>query len=209
VELATGLPPLYRPDADTPLPGKRSGPVIDTLAEKPPKAGNAAVRILSASDAGRDRLALAEVLADCVTGGASVSFMWPFTIDDAHRWWGGVIEEVAAGTTVLFGAYLDGRLVGTVQLGLDVPPNQPHRGDVRKLLVHRMARGRGIGAALMTALEAEAVRRGLSLLTLDTASGDAERLYRRLGWTAAGIIPRYALWPGGRFCDTTIFWKAL
>jgi GNAT superfamily N-acetyltransferase len=120
-----------------------------------------------------------------------------------------VIESVAADKTVLFAAYLGGRLVGTVQLGLDVPPNQPHRADVKKLLVRRDARSRGIGAALMEALEAEAARRGLSLLTLDTASGDAERLYRRLGWTAAGVIPRYALWPGGRFCDTTIFWKAL
>jgi ribosomal protein S18 acetylase RimI-like enzyme len=179
------------------------------VAKPPPDAEDAAIRILSAPDAGRDRHALAEVLADCVTGGASVSFMWPFTTDDAHRWWGGVIEGVAAGIVVLFGAYLGGRLVGTVQLGLDVPDNQRHRGDVRKLLVHRGARRRGIGEALMTALEAEAVRRGLSLLTLDTASGDAERLYRRLGWTAAGVIPRYALWPGGRFCDTTIFWKAL
>ena len=189
--------------------------MTDTLAEKPPAAAQApsaqdlSVRILSAPEAGRDRLALAEVLADCVTGGASVSFMWPFTTDDAHHWWGGVIESVAADKTVLFGAYLGRRLVGTVQLGLDVPPNQPHRADVKKLLVHRDARGRGIGAALMQALETEAGRRGLSLLTLDTASGDAERLYRRLGWTAAGVIPRYALWPGGRFCDTTVFWKAL
>ena len=104
----------------------------------------------------RERLALAEILVDCVTGGASVSFMWPFTIDDANAWWGGVIETVADDRTVLFGAYLDDALVGTVQLGLDVPPNQRHRGDVRKLLVHRDARGRGIGAALMTALETEA-----------------------------------------------------
>jgi GNAT superfamily N-acetyltransferase len=183
----------------------------ESLVAKPAQteAEGASVRILSARGARRDRLALAEVLVDCVTGGASVSFMWPFTIDDATEWWGGVIEAVAADRTVLFGAYRDDDLVGTVQLGLDVPPNQHHRGDVRKLLVHRDARGRGIGAALMSALEAEAGRRGLSLLTLDTASGAAERLYQRLGWTKAGVIPRYALWPGGRFCDTTIYWKAL
>ena len=127
----------------------------ESLVAKPAQTWSegASVRMLSAPDARRDRLALAEVLVDCVTGGASVSFMWPFTIDDANAWWGGVIETVAEDRTVLFGAYLDDALVGTVQLGLDVPPNQRHRGDVRKLLVHRDARGRGIGAALMTALE--------------------------------------------------------
>jgi GNAT superfamily N-acetyltransferase len=167
------------------------------------------VRILSAAEAERERAALAEVLADCVAGGASVSFMAPFSVEDAYRWWGDVIESVAADRTALFGAYRDGALLGTVQLGLDTPPNQPHRGDVKKLLVHRRARGLGLGVALMDALELEAKRRGLSLLTLDTASPAAERIYRRLGWTEAGVIPRYALWPTGGFCDTVIFWKAL
>jgi GNAT superfamily N-acetyltransferase len=167
------------------------------------------VRILSAEEAERERPALAEILADCVAGGASVSFMAPFTVEDARRWWGGIVESVAADGTVLFGGYRDGALLGTVQLGLDVPPNQPHRADVRKLLVHRRARGLGLGAALMGALETEARRRKLSLLTLDTAGAEADRLYRRLGWTETGVIPRYALWPDGRFCDTTIFWKAL
>jgi ribosomal protein S18 acetylase RimI-like enzyme len=168
-----------------------------------------AVRILSAEEAERERDALAEVLADCVAGGASVSFIAPFGVADAHRWWGGVIESVAAGRTVLFGAYRGEALLGAVQLGLDTPPNQPHRGEVKKLLVHRRARGLGLGLALMEAVEAEAKRRGLSLLTLDTASPAAEHIYRRLGWTEAGIIPRYALWPTGGFCDTVIFWKAL
>jgi GNAT superfamily N-acetyltransferase len=167
------------------------------------------VRILSAPEAERERDALAEVLADCVAGGASVSFMAPFSSANALRWWGGVIESVAADDTVLFGAYVDGALVGTVQLGLDVPPNQPHRADVKKLLVHRRARGRRLGRALMEALEAEARRRGLTLLTLDTASEAAERVYEGLGYTRAGVIPGYALWPQGGPCDTTIFWKAL
>jgi GNAT superfamily N-acetyltransferase len=167
------------------------------------------VRILSAPEAERERDALAEVLADCVAGGASVSFMAPFPPAEAHAWWGGVIESVAADDTVLFGAYVDGALVGTVQLGLDVPPNQPHRADVKKLLVHRRARGRRLGRALMEALEAEARRRGLTLLTLDTASEAAERVYEGLGYTRAGVIPGYALWPQGGPCDTTIFWKAL
>ncbi len=167
------------------------------------------VRILSAEEAERERRALSEILADCVAGGASVSFMAPFRVEDADRWWGGVIESVAADLTVLFGGYRDGALFGTVQLGLDVPPNQPHRADVKKLLVHRRARGMGLGAALMVALETEARRRKLGLLTLDTASPEADRLYRRLGYTETGVIPKYALLPDGRFCDTTIFWKAL
>jgi ribosomal protein S18 acetylase RimI-like enzyme len=167
------------------------------------------VRLLSAADAERERSALSEVLADCVAGGASVSFMAPFSTADAHAWWGGVIESVAADKTVLFGAYVDGELVGTVQLGLDVPPNQPHRGDVKKLLVHRRARGRRLGRALMQVLEAEARRRSLTLLTLDTASEAAERVYEGLGYTRAGVIPGYALWPEGGLCDTTLFWKAL
>jgi len=168
------------------------------------------IRLLDAEDAERERSHLAETLADCVAGGASVSFMWPYSVEDAHRWWGRVIESVASGDTVLFGGYVDGVLSGTVQIGLDTPPNQRHRGDVRKLLVHRRARGRGLASGLMAALEQEAARRGLSLLTLDTVTGsDAERLYARLGWTKAGVIPNYALFPDGRPCATTIFWKAV
>ncbi|HEX2135354.1 MAG TPA: GNAT family N-acetyltransferase [Microvirga sp.] len=168
------------------------------------------IRILTAPDAERERAGLAEILADCVAGGASVSFMWPYSVADAYRWWGGVIESVAAGRTVLLGGYAGHALAGTVQIGLDSPPNQRHRGDVRKLLVHRRARGRGLASGLMSALEDEARRRGLTLLTLDTVTGSpAERLYRKLGWTKAGVIPNYAMWPDGRPCDTTIFWKAL
>lgn len=150
---------------------------------------------------------LADVLADCVAGGASVSFMLPFGRDEAATYFEKVIASVARGETVLLGARLDGRIVGTVQLGLDMPPNQPHRADVKKLLVHRSARGRGIGAALMARAEQEAKARGRTLLVLDTASGDAERLYARSGWQRTGVIPDYALWPGGGFCDTTVFWK--
>jgi ribosomal protein S18 acetylase RimI-like enzyme len=169
-----------------------------------------AIRILDAATAERERGRLAEILADCVAGGASVSFMPPFSKTDAHAWWGGVIADVAAGRTILFGADLDGALAGTVQLGLDGPPNQRHRGDLKKLLVHRSGRRRGLAAALVTALEEEARLRRLTLLTLDTATGSpAERLYERLGWTRTGIIPNYALYPDGSSCDTTIFWKAL
>jgi GNAT superfamily N-acetyltransferase len=152
---------------------------------------------------------LADVLADCVEGGASVSFMLPFSREDAAQYFEKVIASVARGETVLIAARLDGRIVGTVQLGLDMPPNQPHRADIKKLLTHRSARGRGIGAALMVRAEAEAKQRGRTLLVLDTASGEAERLYLRGGWQRVGVIPDYAMWPGGGFCDTTFFWKKL
>jgi GNAT superfamily N-acetyltransferase len=152
---------------------------------------------------------LADVLADCVAGGASVSFMLPFSRDDAARYFEKVIASIARGETVLVAARLDGRIVGSVQLGLDMPPNQPHRGDIRKLLVHRSARNRGLGAALMARAEAEAKARSRTLLVLDTAGSEAERLYARAGWQRAGVIPDYAMWPAGGFCDTTFFWKKL
>ena len=152
---------------------------------------------------------LADVLADCVEGGASVSFMLPYNRGDAQEFFETVIASVARGETVLVAARLDGRIVGTVQLGLDMPPNQPHRGDIKKLLVHRAARKHGLGAALMERAEREAKARGRTLLVLDTASGDAERLYDRGGWQRVGVVPDYALWPGGGFCDTTFFWKKL
>ena len=169
------------------------------------------VRLLTAAEAAACRDDLAEVLADCVAGGASISFMQPFPVAEAAAWWDGVIRSVAAGGTLLFAAFRDGRAVGSVQLGIDQPPNQPHRADVKKVIVHRRARGAGIGAALMRAAEAEAKRRGLSLLVLDTVSGsDAEHLYRRLGWSFTGTIPNYAYMPdGGSIAATAIYWKAL
>jgi GNAT superfamily N-acetyltransferase len=153
---------------------------------------------------------LSAVLVDCVEGGASVSFMAPFSHDDGLAFFRKVAGSVAAGETVLLAAKLDGRIVGTVQLGLDTPPNQPHRADVKKMLVHRAARGRGIGMALMAAVEGVAKQRGRWLLVLDTVPGmDGYRLYRRAGWTESGIIPDYALLPDGRLCDTAYFWKRL
>jgi GNAT superfamily N-acetyltransferase len=152
---------------------------------------------------------LADVLADCVEGGASVSFMLPYNRGDAEKYFETVIASVARGETVLVAARLDGRIVGTVQLGLDMPPNQPHRGDIRKLLVHRAARKHGLGAALMARAEQEAKACGRTLLVLDTAGSDAERLYVRTGWQRVGVVPDYAMWPGGGFCDTTFFWKRI
>ena len=153
---------------------------------------------------------LADVLIDCVEGGASVSFMSPLSHDSAHRFFRKVASSVAAGDTVLLAARLDGKIVGTVQLGLDTPPNQPHRADIKKMLVHRSVRGRGIGAALMAAVEEEAWRRGRWLLVLDTVPGEnGHRLYLRAGWTQTGTVPDYALFPDGRLCDTAIMWKRL
>lgn len=153
---------------------------------------------------------LAGVLVDCVEGGASVSFLSPLPPDQAIGFFREVAVSVAAGDTVLLAARLDGRVVGTVQLGLDTPPNQPHRADIKKMLVHRSARGRGIGAALMARVEEEARRRGRWLLVLDTVPGEnGHRLYLRAGWQQTGIVPDYALFPDGRLCDTAIMWKRL
>jgi GNAT superfamily N-acetyltransferase len=153
---------------------------------------------------------LADVLVDCVEGGASVSFMSPFSHDEASAFFSKVAGSVASGDTVLLAARLDGRIVGTVQLGLDTPLNQPHRADIKKLLVHRSARGHGVGAALMARLEQEARRRGRWLLVLDTVPGEnGHRLYLRAGWTQTGLVPDYALFPDGRLCDTAIMWKRL
>jgi GNAT superfamily N-acetyltransferase len=153
---------------------------------------------------------LAAVLVDCVEGGASVSFMAPFSEIEALAFFRKVAASVEAGDTVLLAAKQDGRIVGTVQLGLDTPPNQPHRADIKKMLVHRSARGRGIGAALMAAVENEARRHGRWLLVLDTVPGEnGHRLYQRAGWTETGRVPDYAMFPDGRLCDTAIMWKRL
>lgn len=152
---------------------------------------------------------LSAVLADCVNGGASVNFMLPYGPADAALFFCKVVAALQRGEVVLLAAKRGGRIVGTVQLGLDTPPNQPHRGEIRKLLVHRDARGAGVGAALMARIEEIAKARGRTLLILDTASDSAERLYTRGGWQRLGTIPDYALLPDGRFCDTIIFWKKL
>jgi ribosomal protein S18 acetylase RimI-like enzyme len=153
---------------------------------------------------------LADVLADCVAGGTSVSYMAPFSHADARAAFDGFAAEVESGRRLLLGAFADGRCVGTVQVILASPPNQPHRGEIAKLLVHNSARKRGIAQLLMARAESEAREEGKTLLVLDTVTGDpAERLYERLGWTKVGVIPNYALYPDGRPCDTTVFWKAL
>jgi GNAT superfamily N-acetyltransferase len=153
---------------------------------------------------------LADVLLDCVAGGASVSFMEPFTRERAIAFWTKVAAGVAAGERALLVAEDGEGICGTVQLVLDLPENQPHRADLAKMLVHRRARRQGVGAALMRAAEALALECGRTLLVLDTVTGgDAERLYARLGWTRVGEIPRFALFPNGGYCSTTYFYKEL
>jgi GNAT superfamily N-acetyltransferase len=168
------------------------------------------VRRLEGDDLQEQLDALAAVLADCVAGGASVSYLEPFTHADARAAFDDWAAEVARGRRVILAAFDGGELVGTVQLVLAVPPNQPHRGEIAKLLVHRSARRRGVAEQLMERIELEARGEGKTLLVLDTVTGDAaERLYARLGWTRVGVIPGYALYPDGRLCDTTVFFKAL
>jgi GNAT superfamily N-acetyltransferase len=153
---------------------------------------------------------LGDVLIDCVEGGASVGFMMTMSRAKAAAYWREVSASVARGERIVIAA-LDtgGAILGTVQLLLDVPENQLHRGDVAKMLVHRRARRRGLGAALIAAAEDCARSAGRTLLVLDTASGDAERLYRRQGWQRCGRIPGYALFPDGTPCATTIYFKSL
>ena len=167
------------------------------------------VRQLRAIDDGQIE-ELARVLIDCVEGGASVSFMHPLTHDRAVAFWRRVANGVAAGERALLVAEDAEGICGTVQLGFDLPENQPHRADLSKMLVHRRARRRGLGAALLRAAESTARQHGKTLLVLDAVTnGDAARLYERMGWVRVGVIPRYALMPGGEPCDTTVYYRDL
>jgi GNAT superfamily N-acetyltransferase len=154
--------------------------------------------------------ALADVLIDCVEGGASVSFMHPLTRHRAVAFWRRVAQGVAAGERALLVAADVRGLCGTVQLVLAQPENQPHRADLAKMLVHRRARRQGLGAALMHAAETTARECGKTLLVLDAVTGgDAARLYERLGWVRVGEIPGYALFPQGGLCSTTVYYRNL
>jgi GNAT superfamily N-acetyltransferase len=170
--------------------------------------GLAIRRLHNVSDAELEQLA--DVLIDCVAGGASVSFMHPLTRGRAVSFWQGIMRDLATEARLLFVAEDAHGICGTVQLVFDMPDNQPHRGDLTKLLVHRRARRHGVGAALMKTAEASARNRGKTLLVLDCATGcDAERLYEQLGWTRVGVIPDYSLLPHGQLCGTTVFFRPL
>ncbi|WP_049291761.1 GNAT family N-acetyltransferase [Franconibacter helveticus] len=169
------------------------------------------VSVMSAASLANHIDELADVLVDCVQGGASVSFMLPFAHSQARDFWHGVAQSAAREERVVIVAQDEaGRIVGTVQLITAQPDNQPHRADVSKLLVHRSARRGGVARELMSLLETEALKRGKNVLVLDTATGsDAERFYQRNEWQRAGEIPRYALNPDGSYCATTYFFKQL
>jgi GNAT superfamily N-acetyltransferase len=170
--------------------------------------GTAIRRLQSVDDAQIE--GLADLLIDCIDGGASVSFMHPLAPAKAQAFWRRVAAGVAAGERALLVAEDDTGIIGTVQLVLDQPENQPHRADLSKMLVHRRARRQGLGAALMRAAEQMARDCGKTLLVLDTVTGsDAERLYARMGWVRVGTIPDYALLSHGGLWGTTVFYKAL
>jgi GNAT superfamily N-acetyltransferase len=159
-------------------------------------------------DSDSDVLGLSDVLIDCVAGGASVSFMSPMTQQKAEQFWRSALLGAAQGDRIILVAEDAQGIAGTVTVLLNQPENQPHRGDIAKMLVHRRARRQGIGAVLLAAAEKAAHRAGKSLLVLDTVTGgDAERLYERASWERCGVIPDYALWPDGRRCATTVFYK--
>jgi ribosomal protein S18 acetylase RimI-like enzyme len=164
-------------------------------------------RVTTVTDAQIHELAL--VLIDCVEGGASVSFMLPLSLEKATTFWRNVARDVAVNARALLIAEDRAGIVGTVQLVFAQPENQPHRADITKLLVHHRARRLGIGEALMREAEHVAREGGKTLLVLDTASGDAERLYVRIGWQLVGVIPDYALWPNGGLCATSFYYRNL
>jgi GNAT superfamily N-acetyltransferase len=154
--------------------------------------------------------ALANVLIDCVEGGASVSFMLPLTRERALAFWRRVADDTAAGRRALLVAEDAHGVCGTVQLILDLPENQPHRADLAKMLVRRRLRRRGLGVALLEAAERMARDCGRTLLVLDAVTdGDAARMYARHGWVRVGDVPNFALYPDGRLCSTTYFYRDL
>jgi len=168
------------------------------------------IRKLSAEETRAAAAVLGGVLKDCVDGGASVSFMADLTAEQAQGFWQGVAASQQDDNRAVLVAEDEDGIFGVVQVIPAGTPNQPHRGDVAKMLVHRRGRRRGAAQALMREVETAARDLGLSLLVLDTVTGgDAERLYARLGWTRVGEIPGYALMPDGAPCATTYFYKAL
>ncbi len=165
---------------------------------------------LDAAEAKTRIAELADIVLDCVAGGASVSFMADITRSEALVFWGNVMEGVESGARILLVAEKEGQLIGTVQVVASGIPNQPHRSDLSKMLVHRQGRGKGVGAALLKEAEHQSLYSGRWLMVLDTVTGsDGERLYKRGRWTQVGVIPNYAMWPDGSLCPTTYFYRDL
>jgi GNAT superfamily N-acetyltransferase len=152
---------------------------------------------------------LSAIMKACVDEGASIGYLTPFGLKDAGAFWTFVRGTLASGARRMLIAEMGGKITGTVQIGIDMPPNGRHRADVMKLMVHPDARKKGVGKALMMAAEDIARAERRSLLVLDTAGDDAERLYQSLGWTVTGKVPAYARSTTGALEATTIMWKML
>ena len=167
------------------------------------------IRQLTPAEVDAAAPALAELLLDCVAGGASIGFMDGITAPEAADFWRGVASGAATDGRVVLVAQDEAGLVGTVQMIPAAMPNQPHRFDIAKMQVHRRARRQGIGEALMRAAEAAALARGRTVGVLDTADATAARLYERCGWIKVGDIPAYALKPNGELCGTTFYYRRL
>lgn len=165
------------------------------------------IRQIQPDEWGKHIQDLSGILHSTVLGGASVGFIQPFAPKDAAQFWQDkIFPAVAAGQAILFGAFVDQQLRGTVLLDLDLPPNQPHRANVAKLLVHPAARRLGLGRALMQAVEAEARIRSKTLLLLDTRSGDpSQRLYESMGYQVAGVVPGFCRHPEEEVFESTTF----
>lgn len=170
------------------------------------------IATFSADDITRNLQQLAALMHACVHNGASVGYVLPFTFADSEAFWTAkVLPGVRERTRALLVAMRDEAIVGSVQLDFDTPPNQPHRAEVRKLLVRPDFRRQGIGRTLMAEVEKEAAALKRNLLTLDTRTGDsAEPLYASLGYRTVGIIPGYCLDPfEAKLDSTTVMYKAL
>jgi ribosomal protein S18 acetylase RimI-like enzyme len=179
----------------SPLPGTDPAPPFRIEALRP----------------GADVLAaLAALLVEVVAHGGSVSFMHPLAEADARAFWTGSLAAAERGERIVLGAFLDGVLAGTVTLVLDCPPNQPHRGEIAKMMTAVARRGRGVASALLVEAERRAAEHGRTLLVLDTATeGGASRLYERHGYRLTGEIPDFALKPHGGLTGTRIYWKRI
>jgi ribosomal protein S18 acetylase RimI-like enzyme len=176
----------------------------------PPVAVMSEIRIAPLKPSPQIRGALSEILVEAVANGGSVSFMHPLAMEVADTFWEGSLAAAARGERIVLGAFDNERLVGTVTLLLDCPPNQPHRAEIAKLMTRMSHRGRGVAKALMRAAERVALERARTLLVLDTATeGGASALYEGLGFCLTGEIPGYAFKPHGGLTGTMIYWKRL
>lgn len=156
------------------------------------------------------RAALADLIVETVAAGGSVSFMHPLSHDDADAFWAGSLAAAGRGERVVYGAFVDGRLVATLTLLLAFPPNQPHRAELAKMMTAAAHRGRGYARALIARAEADAIARGKTLLVLDTASDEgAAGLYEKAGFRLAGEVPDFALKPHGGLTGTLFYWKRI